>query len=182
MFSVYNTTDTHIGQPGYFTNNITYDGTFNLTNESCGSQDFIIGLYKPNDTHISGNPNFYSWRLCSNDTECEVTAVCVYDTVGSLYQMNDSHFGSPDFYDLKLCCERVDRRDSGSGLVNITSGIVTEEIIEEEEFVDKVMELIKGNYFWFIGVLIFIIVLIFIFLCWLLFLLLGKRRKKEEEK
>lgn len=179
MFSTYSANDTHIGQPGFFSNNITYDGTFNLTNESCGLQDFVIGMKSQNDSHISGNPNFYLWRLCSNDTECEVTTTCFYDSVGSLYQMNDSHWGAVDYFNFTLCCERVGR-DGGGANLTVSVGIV-EEIIEEEEFIDVVKELIEGNAFLFVMVLAIIVILIILFLCWFLFILLTRRRKKEEK-
>jgi len=137
LLSTYQENDTHIGQCGYFDNEITFNGTINLVEGLCGSQNFILSLYKPNDTHISGTEGYFNYSLCSPDMSCEITTSCSNTALGSLYQVDDSHWGSPTYYDNILCCpikervEEVDKEKRVSCYRLVTMGFVNKCVIEK---------------------------------------------------
>ncbi len=105
LFSTYKANDTHIGQCGYYSNEITFDGTVNLVFGDCPSdQNFIFSLKQPNNTHISRTEGYYNWSLCSSDIFCGITSPCDNVALGSLYRTDDSHWGEERFYANTLCC------------------------------------------------------------------------------
>lgn len=197
MFSTYQENDTHIGQCGYFDNEITFDGTINLVEGPCVSQNFILSLYKPNDTHISGTEGFFGYSLCSLNISCEVTTSCSNTALGSLYQMDDSHWGSPTYYDNILCCElkdyvaeevkKVDKKERVSCYRLATMGFAVSECVMEKLYrcptgyylclescqrALKIKEITERT-------LILLLIITCIFSPILIFIILKKKKKKS---
>ncbi len=156
MFSLYQTENSHIAQPGYFNQSICYPKiiTINLTTGNCtGNQSFVLSQYKINDSHVASVEKFYDYNLCAS-VQCTITSgVCPRDYhIASLNKLNNSHLGNYSHYSYKLCCGSVTRTTIGGEPTE------PEEIIEDEEVeIEEIMKKIAPPILLLIGVFFFII-------------------------
>ena len=139
LFSVYTSNDTHVAQPGYFSNQVCYPKEIivNLRTGNCNSEEnCIFSQFSQNDSHIS-SCNFFNYSLCSPNINCRLTtSSCDSVSLGSLHQADNSHWGDTNYFNQTLCCLKFPETTSVGG-----GGVVID--IEDEEEVEEIEEKLK---------------------------------------